>query len=255
MPASTPGPFEDCLRDLGGLFEPYIRAACRCAGQALKWVFVEQKCRLLEHDWAPGGWEGDREADRTTLMLSQGFTQASSVGLLTVPAGERLRAGEDVPSFGERALHQRTSNRYCGAHGGRCRCSGWEGGACKGKGLTGNKRRLEAARSPAAWGVISGLKPERCGQCPQILSLEPLRIESKRMRETAKPSKQAVWVPLGGNLEPALCPPNLPSTWDVRPNVQEMQRPRLWLCRKVSCVTASGSSRPLAEEARRERNL
>ena len=34
MPASTPGPFEDCLRDLGGLFEPYIRAACRCAGTA-----------------------------------------------------------------------------------------------------------------------------------------------------------------------------------------------------------------------------
>ena len=75
-----------------GSSEGVLSATLLCAdapllGQALKWVFVEQKCRLLEHDWAPGGREGDREADRTTLMLSQGFTQASSVGLLTVPAG------------------------------------------------------------------------------------------------------------------------------------------------------------------------
>lgn len=75
-----------------GSSEGVLSATLLCAdapllGQALKWVFVEQKCRLLEYGWAPGGWEGDREASRTTLTPSQGFTQASSVGLLTVPAG------------------------------------------------------------------------------------------------------------------------------------------------------------------------
>ena len=84
--------------------------------------------------------------------------------------GECLCAGEDVPSSGKRALHQRAGDRYAGAGRGQQGArSGRESRAGARAPLDG-KERLRSSREPDSLEVTPGLKqdcprsvPGRCG--------------------------------------------------------------------------------------------
>lgn len=63
-----------------------------------------------------------------------------------LPTGERVRAGQDVPPVGERALHQRAGDRYGGPlpSWGRVRARARRGEACAGSRQGGSYFRVKA---------------------------------------------------------------------------------------------------------------